>query len=126
VVKEGTRRGFFGYDYRELQIDPNWKPDESKAVSIEMKAGQFVIFWSMLMHASCSHAGETQEMRVGFAARYVPTRVRIYPDTEWVEEYGGSIPLTNYGAVLVSGRNEYSYNKVRDKDMKGVPFQRCK
>jgi chlorinating enzyme len=26
--KDGIRRGFFGYDYRQLQIDPDWKPDE--------------------------------------------------------------------------------------------------
>jgi non-haem Fe2+, alpha-ketoglutarate-dependent halogenase len=124
VVKDGTRRGFFGYDYRELQIDPNWKPDESKAVSIEMKAGQFVIFWSMLMHASCAHAGETNDMRMGFVARYVPTRVRVYPDTEWVEEYGGAIPLTNYGAVLVNGRDAYGHNKIRTTNMRGAPFKR--
>ena len=37
--KNGIRRGFFGYDYRQLQKDPNWSPDESKAESMEMKAG---------------------------------------------------------------------------------------
>lgn len=122
VEKDGVRRGFFGYDYRELQIDPNWRPDESKAISLEMKAGQFIIFWSTLMHASYPHAGETDQMRIGFASRYVPTRVRIYPDTEWVEEYGGTIPLENYGAVLVSGRDEYGENRIRDKNMRGEPF----
>jgi non-heme Fe2+,alpha-ketoglutarate-dependent halogenase len=122
VEKDGMRRGFFGYDYRELQIDPNWKPEEEKAVSMEMKAGQFIIFWSTLMHASYPHAGETDQMRVGFASRYVPSRVRIYPDTEWVEEYGGSIPLANYGAVQVNGRDEFGYNKIRDKNLRGEPF----
>ncbi len=122
VEKDGVRRGFFGYDYRELQIDPNWRPDESQAISLEMNAGQFIIFWSTLMHASCPHAGETDQMRVGFAARYVPTRVRIYPDTEWVEEYGGTIPLDNYGAVLVTGRDEYRHNRVRDASLRGERF----
>ena len=28
--KEGMRRGFFGYDYRQLQKDPDWKPDEAR------------------------------------------------------------------------------------------------
>lgn len=125
VMKDGTRRGFFGYDYRELQIDPNWKPDESKAISMEMKAGQFIIFWSMLMHASCAHAGETNDMRMGFAARYVPTRVKIYPDTERIEEYGGAIPLTKYGAVLVNGRDRYGHNRIHDKNLRGIPFQHC-
>ena len=49
LEKDGVKRGFFGYDYRQLQIDPNWKPDESKAVSMIMKPGQFFIFTSTLL-----------------------------------------------------------------------------
>jgi non-heme Fe2+,alpha-ketoglutarate-dependent halogenase len=124
IVKDGLRRGFFGYDYRQLQIDPDWKPDESKAVSMEMRAGQFIIFWSTLMHSSFPHSGETDEMRMGFTARYVPTRVRIYPDTDWVEEFGAKISLANYGAVLVSGTDEYGYNRVRATNLRDEPFTR--
>jgi len=51
MEKDGVRRGFFGYDYRQLQKDPNWKPDESQAKSMVMRQGQFIIFWSTLMHA---------------------------------------------------------------------------
>jgi non-heme Fe2+,alpha-ketoglutarate-dependent halogenase len=126
LVKDGTRRGFFGYDYRELQIDPNWKPDESQAISLEMKPGQFIIFWSMLMHASCAHLGKTRDMRMGYVARYVPTRVQIYPDTNVVEEYGGSISLENYGAVLVCGQDRHGLNRIREKTMRGAPFPRYK
>lgn len=125
LTKDGVRRGFFGYDYRELQIDPNWKPDEDQAVSLEVKAGQFIIFWSTLMHASCPHLGKTNEMRMAYVCRYVPTRVRIYPDTELVEEYGGTIPLTHYGAVLVNGEDRYGYNKLREHNMLGEPFIKC-
>jgi non-haem Fe2+, alpha-ketoglutarate-dependent halogenase len=122
VEKEGIRRGFFGYDYRELQIDPNWKPDESKAVSMVMRPGQFIIFWSTLMHASYPHSGETQEMRMGFAARYVPTSVKIYPDTDAIEEYGGRVSLDKYGAVLVSGRNGFSHNRIVTHTTRGKAF----
>lgn len=124
VEKDGVRRGFFGYDYRELQIDPDWKPDESQAVSMEMRAGQFIIFWSTLMHASHPHAGKTKEMRLGFVARYVPTSVRIYPDTDYIEEYGGRISLERYGAVLVSGRNEYTHNRIAEETTRHHPFAR--
>ncbi|MBB5936380.1 chlorinating enzyme [Streptomyces zagrosensis] len=86
VVKNGVRRGFFGYDYRELQTDPAWEPDESKAVSLEMRAGQFVMAWSTLMHASCTHADWTRDMRMGFSARYVPTSVQVYPGVSEVEK----------------------------------------
>jgi non-heme Fe2+,alpha-ketoglutarate-dependent halogenase len=125
VVKDGMRRGFFGYDYRELQIDPNWKPDESKAISMEMRAGQFVIFWTTLMHSSFPHSGETDEMRIGFTSRYVPTRVRIYPDTEWVEEFGAKISLAKFGAVLVSGKDDYHYNRVAAKNLRAEAFTKC-
>jgi len=89
--KDGKKSGFFGYDYRDLQIDPDWKPDEGQAVPMVMKPGQAILFWSTLMHASYPHAGKTQEMRMAFANRYVPTCVDVYPDTDVVEEYNKRI-----------------------------------
>lgn len=123
VQKGGQRRGFFGYDYRELQIDPDWKPDESQAFPLVMRKGQCVIFWSTLMHASLPNTSSGKDYRMGFASRYVPASVRIYPDTEVVEEYGGSIPLDNWGAVLVSGRDKHGHNKISDKTLTGKILQ---
>lgn len=111
--KEGQRRGFFGYDYRRLQIDPTWTPDETQAYPVVMKRGQCLIFWSTLMHASLPNVTK-KDYRMGFVARYVPTSVHIYPDTEFVEEYGGTIPLTNYKAVLVSGADKHNINHVME------------
>jgi non-haem Fe2+, alpha-ketoglutarate-dependent halogenase len=122
MQKEGVRRGFFGYDYRELQIDPDWTPDESQAVSMEMAAGQFIVFWSTLMHASHPHSGTTNEMRLGFASRYVPSSVRVYPDVDVVEEYGGRVSLDRYGAVVVRGNNEYPGNRIVTRTTLGDPF----
>ncbi|MGH3840251.1 MAG: chlorinating enzyme [Pseudonocardiaceae bacterium] len=122
VEKEGAQRGFFGYDYRELQIDPDWKPDETRAVSMEMAAGQFIMFWSTLMHASHPHSGKTNDMRMGFAARYVPSSVRVYPDTDVVEEYGGRVSLERYGSVVVRGRNEYPGNRIATHTTRGDRF----
>ena len=123
VEKEGVSRGFFGYDYRELQIDPSWRPDESAAVSMEMKAGQCIIFWSTLMHASHPHLGRTNAMRMAFVSRYVPTAVRIYPDTDAIEEYGGRVSLERYGAVLVSGRNDFDHNRIATHTTRGHAFR---
>jgi non-haem Fe2+, alpha-ketoglutarate-dependent halogenase len=120
--KDGIRRGFFGYDYRELQIDPDWKPDESKAVAMVMRPGQAIMFWSTLMHASYPHSGKTDQMRLGFAARYVPTSVRIYPDTEEIEEYGGRVRLDRYGAVLVCGEDRHSHNRLVTTTTRGHRF----
>ncbi|HEX6969587.1 MAG TPA: chlorinating enzyme [Micromonosporaceae bacterium] len=120
--KNGMRRGFFGYDYRELRVDEDFEPDESQAVSMVMRPGEAIMFWSTLMHASWPHSGKTDEMRLGFAARYVPTSVRVYPDTEEIVEYGGRVSLERFGSVLVSGVNEYSYNRIATETTTGHPF----
>ncbi|GLW06928.1 chemotaxis protein CheX [Microtetraspora sp. NBRC 13810] len=122
VEKDGVRRGFYGYDYRELQIDPDFVPDESKAVPMVLERGQCIIFLSTLMHASLPHTGSKKEMRLGFAARYVPTRVRVYPGSDAIEEYGGRISLDRFGSVLVSGHNAYDFNKIAETNLKGHPF----
>ncbi|WP_328902102.1 MULTISPECIES: chlorinating enzyme [unclassified Streptomyces] len=120
--KEGVRRGFFGYDYRELQIDPGWKPQESDAASMVMRPGEAIMFWSTLMHASLPHAGRTQEMRLGFAGRYVPTAVQVYPGTDVIDEYGGSVSLERYGSVLVSGAAQ-PHNRLVTETTTGHPFR---
>lgn len=120
--KGGTRRGFFGYDYRQLQVDPDWRPDESKAVSMVMRPGQFIIFWSTLLHASHPHSGTTSNMRLGFAARYVPTTVKVYPDRTSLSEFGGTADLDQYGVVVVSGENHNPHNKVATAMTQGRPF----
>jgi non-heme Fe2+,alpha-ketoglutarate-dependent halogenase len=74
------------------------------------------------MHASHPHAGKTNEMRMGFAARYVPASVKIYPDTDAIEEYGGRVSLEKYGAVLVSGTNEFNHNRIATQTTRGKRF----
>jgi non-heme Fe2+,alpha-ketoglutarate-dependent halogenase len=122
--KDGVRRGFFGYDYRQLQKDPDWSPDESSAVSQVMRPGQFIMFWSTLMHASHPHAGRTEEMRLGYAGRYVPTSVRVYPHSDGLEEFGGSASLERFGNVLVSGSDRYGHNRLAEGTVGGYRFPR--
>ncbi|MEV7380712.1 chlorinating enzyme [Streptomyces lydicus] len=122
VEKDGIRRGFFGYDYRQLQKDPDWSPDESKAVSQVMRQGQFIIFWSTLMHASHPHSGLTDRMRLGFAARYLPTQVQVYPHSDALQEFGGAASLDKYGAVMVSGEDRYRHNTFVDHTVNGFRF----
>jgi non-heme Fe2+,alpha-ketoglutarate-dependent halogenase len=122
LEKGGVRRGFFGYDYRQLQKDPDWSPDESKAVSQVMRQGQFIVFWSTLMHASHPHSGLTDQMRLGFAARYLPTSVRVYPYSDSLEEFGGAASLEKFGNVLTSGRDVYGHNKFVEQTVGGYRF----
>lgn len=122
LEKNGVKSGFFGYDYRNLQKDPDFVPDESKAVSMEMKAGQFVIFWSTLMHASFPNSS-TNRTRLGFTARYVPTSVKVYPDTDTFDEYGSVLSLEKYGTVLVSGNDEFGHNRLVTENRRGSKFK---
>jgi non-heme Fe2+,alpha-ketoglutarate-dependent halogenase len=124
-IVNNVRRGFYGYDWREIRKDPTWEPDESKAVSMPCRAGQFLIFPTTLMHASTPHTKKTKEMRLAFAARYVPTSVKIYGERSSVTELGGSFSLENYGAVLVSGKNTYTQNRIRTHTTKGKAFINC-
>ncbi len=121
LEKDGVRRGFFGYDYRNLQKDPNFVPDESEAVSITLKAGQFVIFWSTLMHSSFPNS-TTRKTRLGFTARYVPTSVKVYPETDTIEEYGSVLSLEKYGVVLASGQDIYKQNRIVTTNRRGQKF----
>jgi non-heme Fe2+,alpha-ketoglutarate-dependent halogenase len=121
VEKGGMKRGFFGYDYRNLQKDPDFVPDESKAVSVPMHAGQFVIFWSTLMHASLPNVSKNKT-RLGFTARYVPASVKVYPDTKTVNEYGTILDLEKFGVVQVAGKDEHKYNRVRTDSERGYRF----
>jgi non-heme Fe2+,alpha-ketoglutarate-dependent halogenase len=122
-VKNGIRRGFYGYDYRQLQKDPDWSPDESKAKAMVMRRGQAIMFWSTLMHASYPHSGRTNEMRLGFTARYVPTAVRVYPYQDTLAEYGVEVSLEKWGCVLVSGKDEFGHNRYVDRTVNGFPFE---
>lgn len=122
VVKDSVKRGFLGYDYRTLQKDTNWKPEESKAVSMVMKPGEFIIFRSVLLHASKPNI-TTDTARLGYVARYVPGRVKVYPNTDVIEEFGGKISLVNYGTVVVAGKNVEPTNRVRTKNLRGELFR---
>jgi non-heme Fe2+,alpha-ketoglutarate-dependent halogenase len=123
IIKGEVPRGFNGYDYRELQIDPNWRPDESKAVPMVMKAGEFIIFRSKLLHASKPNTSKTKT-RLAYVSRYVPANVKVYPDTEFVEEFGGAYSLDKYGVVEVVGNNLESSNKVKTKNNRGMVFNK--
>lgn len=122
LTKNGIHRGMFGYDYRDLQFDPNWTPDESKAVYFEMKKGEAVLFWSTILHCSLPHLGQTKNMRLGYAARFVPPQVLIHPDSDVLAEFGGEVSLENYGAVVVAGENNYTHNRIRATNTLGQPF----
>jgi chlorinating enzyme len=104
--------GFYGYDFEKLKIDPNWKPDESQALHIEMEAGQVLMFTSRCLHGSESNTSK-DKTRMGLAIRYVPTDVKIYPHhTDKFTHFGEVFPLERYRAMLVAGEDTFGHNRL--------------
>jgi len=112
TLEDGNKSGFYGYDFEKLKLDPNWKPDEEKAVHMEMKPGQFFIFTSRCMHGSNPNS-TTDSTRFGWATRFVPTHVQVYPEQESFRHFGEELPLDRYSTVLVAGEDRYGHNRVR-------------
>ena len=108
----GQKSGFYGYDYDKLKLDPNWEPDESQAVDIEMKPGQFFIFTSRCMHGSNPNTSESS-VRFGWSTRFVPTDVKVYAEQDSFQHFGEVFKLDRYSTVLVAGEDMYGHNKVR-------------
>jgi non-heme Fe2+,alpha-ketoglutarate-dependent halogenase len=109
---KGTGAGFYGYDFEKLKIDPDWKPDESKALQIEMRAGQVLMFTSRCLHASEPNVTKDRT-RMGMAIRYVPTDVRVYAnhDSQFTH-FGEVFPLDNYATMLVGGQDTFGHNRI--------------
>ena len=106
------KAGFYGYDYDKLKLDPNWKPDEEKAVHMVMKPGQFCIFTSRCMHGSNPNSTQSST-RFGWATRFVPTHVKVYAGQDSFHHFGEELPLDRYSTVLVLGEDRYHHNRVR-------------
>lgn len=114
----GVKRGFYGYDYSELKLDSSWSPDESKAVNMTMRAGQFVIFTSRCLHASLPNT-TTDQTRMGYAMRYCASHVQVYPDRHEFNFFGERFGLDRYGCVLVAGDDEHGHNRMRTTRLTG-------
>ncbi|HKY39948.1 MAG TPA: chlorinating enzyme [Polyangiaceae bacterium] len=118
-VTAGT--SFFGYNFEDFKVDPSWIPDESAAVSMEMKAGECVIFSARCVHAS--HPNTTRRTtRFAITSRYVATHVRVYPDWSRFEAHGGAFELADWGTVLVSGKDDFGHNRLRTHNNRGEAF----
>jgi non-heme Fe2+,alpha-ketoglutarate-dependent halogenase len=113
--------GFFGYNFSDFAIDPDWEPNPDDVVEMEMKPGEAVIFTATCVHGSLPNITDRQA-RFAIAGRYVPTHVRVYPYQDEFMAHGATFDLANYGSVLVSGENAYDHNKIRSESNRGEAF----
>lgn len=113
--------GFFGYKFADFLIDPQWTPPEEDVVELVMKPGEAVIFTANCVHGSLPNVSE-RKTRYAIAARYVATHVRVYPDYNEYTAHGSTFNLSNYGTVIVAGKDKYKHNRTRDTNNHGVKF----
>jgi non-haem Fe2+, alpha-ketoglutarate-dependent halogenase len=119
---ESKKHDFFGYDYSELKINPDWDPDSEVSLKMEMEAGQFVIFLAKCVHGSMPNT-TTDQTRMGFASRYVSPSVKVYENVDHLCEFGETISLDYFGCVLVSGEDRYGYNRLHRQNLNGFAFR---
>jgi len=112
---------FFGYNYDDIKIDKEWDPDQEDAMHVEMRPGQFIIFTARCIHGSNPNTSNRQ--RMGFAIRVVPTHVRVYGGMTEFDEFGHHFDLGKHGCVVVSGRDQFGHNRLRNENAWGEPFR---
>jgi non-haem Fe2+, alpha-ketoglutarate-dependent halogenase len=113
---------FYGYDFEDFKVDPKWAPDESQARAMEMNPGECVIFTAKCVHASYPNTSK-RSTRFAISSRYVATHVKVYSGMSGFNAHGGTFDLSNYGCVLVSGKDEFGHNRIRTHDNWGTPFE---
>lgn len=111
-----TNSGFYGYSWENLKVDKDWSPNEENARSLEMKAGQFIIFTSKCLHGS--HPNQTKDdTRFAMSARYVTPDVYVYEGMESYSSLGEELSLKKYSTLLVSGNDAFGRNKVTSPEV---------
>ncbi|MEM7307031.1 MAG: chlorinating enzyme [Planctomycetota bacterium] len=116
-----SETSFYGYNFADFKVDPDWEPDDGQAFAAEMRAGECVVFTSRCIHGSFANTTK-RSTRFAINARYVPTHVKVYPDRTEFKEHGGHFDLSRYGCVLVGGEENYGHNRVRSHDNRGEAF----
>jgi non-heme Fe2+,alpha-ketoglutarate-dependent halogenase len=104
-VARGT--GIFGHDYVFENL-PAGEPHP-----MELAPGQFVLFNERVVHGSEPNASASD--RSGISIRFAATSTRIH---HGMRVDGQGLPLRNWHAILVHGRDAYGHNRL------GPPPQR--
>ncbi|MET0498194.1 MAG: chlorinating enzyme [Steroidobacteraceae bacterium] len=117
---EAKRHDFFGYDYSELKLDDRWDPDSQESFKMEMEPGQFVMFLAKCIHGSMPNVSD--QMRIGYASRYISPMVKVYDGVDHLAQYGEKINLDYFGCVMVSGQDTRGLNRMHTASLNGYAF----
>ncbi|MBT0768731.1 phytanoyl-CoA dioxygenase family protein [Kineosporia sp. J2-2] len=79
--------------------------------TIELKAGQFIIFTDRVMHSSLANTTEG-DRRLAINFRITVPQVEVYPHQAWGEMIDGNDhDITKHANVMLSGQDRYGKNK---------------
>ena len=96
--------GSHNEEYRANTNDPKFvdasSVDETRAVDLELKPGEFFLFSSEVLHASPENTSGVR--RLGLAIRFTVPNVRVDHDAI----------LPNHRCMLLCGRDSYGYNRL--------------
>ena len=121
----GVLRGFFGYDWREIQVDPNWEPDEVEGSlgAVPRRAVHRLLVDPYARLAAAS--GQDQGNASGFCRALCSDfrhRLRRYEGHQHRDRVGRQFSLEKYGSVLVAGRDDFGHNRMRTHTTQGQPY----
>jgi non-heme Fe2+,alpha-ketoglutarate-dependent halogenase len=87
-------------------------PEEEGATveTVEMKAGQFIIFTDRVMHSSLANT-TADERRLAINFRITVPQVEVYPHQAWGDMIDGNDhDITRHANVMLSGQDRYGKN----------------
>lgn len=118
-----SETSFFGYDFQEFKVEDSWDPESEETIDMVMKPGECVIFSAKCVHGSRANITKNQT-RFAITSRYTPTHVKVYPYEKKFKAHGGEFDLdkSGYGPVLVSGKNEWAHNTVKNRNLLNEEF----
>ncbi len=95
-----------------------WLFDGFEVTSYPMKAGQAIIFSSMVCHAS--YGNSSDRSRVALGGRYTTPDVKIYDgfSTDYISTQAGNLefPIDKLAGFMVRGVDEFHCNNIRVYD----------
>lgn len=79
--------------------------------TVEMRAGQFIIFTDRVMHCSLANT-TTDERRLAINFRITLPQVEVYPHQAWGDMIDGNDhDITDHANVMLSGQDRFGKNK---------------
>jgi len=107
TVKLDGAGGFYAAHF-ELEH----QPDPAKIVSMELEAGQFVIFSERVIHGSPGNRSANRRMGINFRTVQPSTAVYRDYDEHYAMHLEETYKLDHWGVVTLRGEDRYGYNKV--------------